>query len=207
MDWEKAMARFFSVVLHPLLMPTLGMLVLFRLNPYIGFSVSNPARAYVFGIVFINTCLAPAVAIMLLKRRGLIEDALLGERSERLLPLLVSSLLFFLTYYLLKQLTLPSLIYYYVMGATLMVLLTLIITFRYKISIHMVSMGGFTGFLIASSLLLRSDVAWLILLSLLLSGVLGSSRLKLQAHTPGQVYSGFLLGVSVMLILYAYLRV
>lgn len=206
MKVETFLARLFSVVFHPLFVPTLGMMLLFRMDTYIHFAVPGQAKRFIMVIIFINTALAPALAILLLKRTGLIRDLLLDDRSERLFPLLVSSLLFFLTYYLLRQVSLPSLIYYYMMGATLTVITSLLITFRWKISIHMMSMGGYTGFLIATALFLKLDISWLIALLFLVSGVVGASRLRLQAHTPLQVYAGYLCGIAVMLGLFFLLR-
>jgi membrane-associated phospholipid phosphatase len=142
-----------------------------------------------------------------LKRTGLIRDVLLNERSERLFPLLLSSLLFFLTYYLLRQVTLPSLIYYYMMGGTLLVILCLLITFRWKISLHMMGLGGYTGFLIATSMFLKIDISLVIGLSFLVGGLVGAARLRLGSHTPLQIYTGYLAGAGVMLALFLFLRV
>lgn len=206
MKAERILARLFSVAFHPLVIPALGILLLFQLDSYIQFAVPPQAKRFILVIVLVNTALAPALAILLLKRTGLIRDVLLDDRGERLFPLLLSSLLFFLTYYLLRQVTLPSLIYYYMMGATLLVILCLLITFRWKISIHMMSLGGLTGFLIAASLFLRVDLSLLIGLSFFVGGLVGAARLMLGAHTPMQVYAGYLAGVGVMLALFLFLR-
>jgi membrane-associated phospholipid phosphatase len=206
MKAETFLARLLSVAFHPLLVPTLGMLLLFQLDSYLQFAVPPQAKRFILIIVFINTALAPALAVLLLKRTGLIKSMLLDERGERLFPLLLSSLLFFLTYYLLRQVTLPSLIYYYLMGATLLVILCLLITFRWKISLHMMGLGGFTGFLIATSSFLKIDISLLIGLTFLVSGLVGASRLGLGSHTPLQVYVGYLSGAGVMLALFLFLR-
>ncbi len=199
-------ARVISTIFHPLLMPTLGIFLLFQLNTFMSFAVSTEARRFIFLIVFINTAIVPVLAVVILKRMGYIEDLILRDRGERILPLLISSALFFMTYYLLRQLSLPTLLYYYFMGATLLVLLTLMISFVWKISIHMVSLGGLTGFLIVTSLLLGINIAFLIALAFLASGLTAASRLQLKAHTPAQVYTGFATGVAVMLMLFVYLR-
>jgi membrane-associated phospholipid phosphatase len=207
MKAEVIVARLFSSVFHPLIIPTLGMIVLFNLETYVAYSIPPQAKRFILGIVFINTAIAPVLSIFMLKRMRLIKDVLLDERSERFFPLLLSALYFFLTYFLLRRVSLPSIVYFYVLGATLLVLLSMVITFRWKISIHMTSMGGFTGFLIVTSLLLRTDISVLILAAILVSGLVGSSRIRLNAHSPAQVYAGYLMGVGVMLLLYMYLRV
>ncbi len=206
MKIETRLAQIISVVFHPLVIPTLGMLLLFHVNSYISYTIPPQAKQFILLIVFINTAIAPALSVLLLKRTGLVRDLQIDDRADRIYPLLITALFFFLTYYLLRQIALPSLIYYFLIGGALLVILTLLITFRWKISIHMVSMGGLTGFLLVSMLLLKTDISWLVLLSLLVSGAVGSARLVMRAHVPLQVYAGFLMGLSVMLLLFVFLK-
>ncbi len=203
---EHLFARLFSTLLHPLLIPTLGVFLLFQMSSHIGFSISDEARKFIMIIVFINTAIAPVLSVLILKRTGYINNYLLDDRSERIFPLVIASFMFFMTYYLLRQLSLPSLLYFYIMGATMLVVATLIVSFFWKISIHMVSLGGLTGFLIVSSLLLRNDISSLIALAIIFSGFTGASRIYLKAHSPAQVYTGYLLGVFLMIMLFLYLR-
>lgn len=202
MKFELFVARLLSVCFHPLIIPTLGMVLLFRMDSYLAYSIPGQLRQFILLIVFINTALAPALSMLLLKRTGVIGDLLLSERAERIYPVLLTSLFFFLTYYLLRQAVLPSIMYYYLMGATLSVVLTLLVTFWWKISIHMVSMGGLLGAVVATSIHLNLDLTGFILSGILLGGLVGYSRLRLRAHSPWQVYAGFFLGVGVMLALF-----
>ena len=66
----------------------------------------------------------------------------------------------------------------------------------------MIGIGGMTGALIGISLSLHVDLQALILLFVFLSGLAGYARLKLKAHTQTQIYSGFVCGLLVMLILF-----
>ncbi len=76
--------------------------------------------------------------------------------------------------------------------------IALAITFFWKISMHMIGIGGLTGAILALSLRFGID-AWMIFtVVLLISGLLGSSRLFLNAHTPAQVHTGYLLGTVVV---------
>lgn len=200
-------ARLFSIVLHPLLIPTLGIFILFQLNTYLSFSVTAEARRFILLVIFINTAIIPVLSVLILRQTRVIKDLTLDERHERILPLLIATVMLFLTFYLLRQITLPTLIYYYVTGAALLVLLSLLITFYWKISVHMMSLGGLTGFLIVVSLLLRADISYLIIAAFLVSGITAAARIQLQSHTPAQVYTGYLLGVFIMLMLFVYLRV
>ncbi|MFO7978621.1 MAG: hypothetical protein R6U64_08170 [Bacteroidales bacterium] len=207
MKFELSTARLLSAILHPLIIPTLGMIILFNLDTYVAYSIPTQAKRFILIIVFINTAVAPLLSIMLLKRIRMISDMLLDNRNDRLLPLLLAAIFFFLTYFMLRGTAIPSLIYFYLLGAGMLVLICMLITMRWKISIHMTSIGGLTGFLIVTSLLLKVDLILLLMVAILSSGLLGVSRIKLQAHTPAQVYAGFTLGVIGMLLLYLFLRV
>lgn len=204
MPVSERLARLCSSLFHPVLIPTLGIFILFQINSHLSFAISQEARRFIILIIFVNTAIAPVMAMWIMKKTGYVKDFTLANRNERILPLLVTAVLFFMTYYLLRQISLPSLVYFYVMSATLLVMLTLMISFTWKISIHMVSLGGFTGFLVVTSLYLRVDIAWLITLAFVVSGLTGTARLVLNVHNPAQVYAGYLLGLFAMLGLFFY---
>ncbi len=200
------LARVFTTIFHPLLIPTLGLFILFRLDTHMSFVLNTEIRRYVLLLVFANTAFIPVMSVIILKRTGHIYDYYLRERTERVFPLMVAAITFFLTYYFLRQLQLPSLVNFYMMGATLLVLVSLIVSFRWKISLHMISLGGLTGFFIVTALLLQTDLTWLIAGMFLASGLTAASRIHLNAQQPAQVYAGYLTGLLMMIILYLYLR-
>lgn len=81
---------------------------------------------------------------------------------------------------------------------TAMVLVATIVTFFYKISVHSLAICGALGILVpfnkaieTGSLLLPTVVL------LLLAGLVMSSRLYLNAHTPRQVMFGAVAGYSI----------
>ncbi|WP_157811676.1 hypothetical protein [Tenacibaculum sp. SZ-18] len=78
----------------------------------------------------------------------------------------------------------------------------LIFAMGIKTSIHLLSMGSAVGYFIVFQLIYNVSVIPLILILILLSGLLASSRLHLKAHTPKEVYLGFLLGIFTQLISY-----
>ncbi len=206
MRFQERIAWVFSTLFHPVVIPTLGMFILFQLNTYIRFAVTPGARRLMLMLVFINTAVAPVLSLLIMKRTGYVKSLILEERNERILPLLLATTLFFITYYMLRQLTLPSIVYFYIISATLLLLMTLMVSFFFKISIHMISLGAFSAFLIITSILLKTDVSVLIIAAFMASGMTGSSRLILHAHTPMEVYAGYLLGFIGMMGLFVYFR-
>jgi hypothetical protein len=202
---ETFLARFISALIHPLLMPTFAVVILFSLSTYISFSVSTQAKRLIILIIFINTAIAPLFVILFFKKIGYISNLLLNERTDRIYPTTVTLFLYMFTWYLFRQANLPGLLNFFIIGATILTFVGLVITFYWKISIHMMSVGGFTGFLISASLALKYDIPFLILLSIVISGMLGTARIKLNAHTPAQVYAGYSVGIGIMLCLFWFL--
>jgi len=84
-----------------------------------------------------------------------------------------------------------------VLGAAISIFISWLINFKWKISIHMVGIGGLIGILIGISIRLGADLLIPVLASVLLAGLLGSSRMRLGAHTESQVYAGLMLGLAI----------
>ena len=81
------------------------------------------------------------------------------------------------------------------MAAWVIQILCAVINVWWKISTHTAAIGGVTGSLIAFSLLLSFDPMWWLCLTLVVSGMVGSSRMILRQHSLEQVTSGFFLGL------------
>jgi membrane-associated phospholipid phosphatase len=75
------------------------------------------------------------------------------------------------------------------------------ITNYYKISIHMTGSGGVVGLLALLSTTSMFNVTWLLAVAVMLSGLVGVSRIQLKAHTHMQVYSGFAFGFTVIFLM------
>ncbi len=73
------------------------------------------------------------------------------NNRERLIPFFVTSVLYFFCYYLLKRLGAPQTILKFILLAASTVFILFLLSFKWKISAHMVGIGGLTGALIAVS--------------------------------------------------------
>lgn len=197
------MARIFfqviSYLLHPLLIPSLGLLILFNTNTYLNFSIPSEYKQVIYLLVFLNTFCMPFLVSYIMLRRKYIKSLEMKSSGERKLPYLVTLIFYGFTLYLLREASIPHLIYLFLAGATAAVFFTLLINLKWKISAHMVGMGGLCGALIAFSLKLSVNILPFIFLFIFLSGLLGLARLKTGAHNPAQVYAGFLLGLITQL--------
>ena len=79
-----------------------------------------------------------------------------------------------------------------------MILISAFITFFWKISIHSLGMGGASGFMLILAILYPDGpVHYLLILTVIFSGFVMMARLRLNAHSPAQVYWGYFLGLFV----------
>jgi len=195
---ETLIARVISYILHPLLIPTYSLLILFQIKTYVSHSIPYKAKLTIISIVFLNTFVLPVIMFYFMKLRGLLSSFTMENRKERILPYIVTAIFYYATFYLLKKFQLPSIIYYIVFGSTSLIVIALIINFWWKISAHMLAMGGMAGAFSGISFYLSINMGALIALIILFSGLVGFSRLKLHSHTQAQVYTGFVIGAGFM---------
>lgn len=186
-----------SLAFHPLIMPTFGIFILFNSGTYISFLPVEFKRS-VYLIVAICTIGIPLVFIPFYIYRKIIVSSEMDTRQERIIPLIVTTVLFYAAFYILNNHNIPQAITLFILGSTFCVLGTLLFSIKWKISAHMVGLGGIVGLIVACSLLMHSDMIFYLIIFLFLSGMVASSRLLLNSHSPFQVYAGFFLGFLIM---------
>jgi hypothetical protein len=198
---DRAIAKVISYLFHPLLMPTLGAVLILNIGGYMAFSVAPAIKYIAVAIIFTFTFVLPSFASYYLLKKGHIQSMGMATIQERRLPMLLTALFYFFSYYILRNASLPPVLFLMILGATLSLLLTLIITLAWKISTHMVGMGGITGAIIGLSIKFSINLQVLIIALIICSGLVAFARLKLSAHTHNQVYWGFLVGLLSMMLL------
>lgn len=171
------------------------MVIIFNTNSYINFAIPFELKKAILILVGISTFFIPSIITLLLQNRGIIQSVEMKTNKERVLPYGFTIFFYLFTIYMMQKAPIPPIIFHFMMGATVSVILAFIINFRWKISAHMIGMGGLTGALISVSFLLNTNILNIIAASFLISGMVASSRLVLGSHTSLQVYVGYLLGL------------
>ncbi|MDR2954593.1 MAG: phosphatase PAP2 family protein [Prevotella sp.] len=193
---EALWAQMTSIVLHPLLMGVYGVALLFF---YTDFNLIFAGQFIRFiSPVFFLTCVVPASGIYFLKKAGLIKDYAVSERYERFLPYLTTAFSYSLLIYYFYSAKL-SIWFIAVLAAPLiLIIIAAIITYFWKISVHMIGIGGLIGCTLSVCYNVKGLNPYVLFIILfILAGLLGVSRLALKRHTPGQVYAGFLVGLII----------
>lgn len=200
----KKISNFLSVVLHPLLVPVFFVLIVFQFPVYFIPLQFIRIKYMVLLYVFLMTGIVPALVTIILWRFKIIKSLKMEQRNDRLFPLLTTAVVYYLAYYLLNKQGAFPVMSLFLVGSAMLALITLLINNYTKISMHLVSWGGFTGALTGLSFLFHLRPFLWIILVLFFSGLAGYARLKANAHKPWQVYVGYVLGFAVMFALFLF---
>jgi len=190
-------------MLHPIVVPTIAVLLYFTLVPN---GLNSKQRLIVLGLIFITTYIIPLTILFLFKRLKLIKSFKADTIRERKIPIALMIVLFYLLGNTIKEINNLkdiSLLFY----ATTLGLLCIYILFSLKLktSIHLLSLGVTTGFFFVLHEIYSTNFIFVIISTLILSGILASARLHLKAHKQTEVYLGFIVGFVSPIIVFLFL--
>jgi hypothetical protein len=193
----RSLPAFVSWLFHPLLMPAYAVTLLFSLRSYLSISIPAPVRLFIYGTVIVTTLALPALFVLLLYQRGRVKSLEMAEANERRLSYLVTAVFYFIAFWLMKTWQVPRIFPVLFAGACFIIVAAFLINLRWKISIHMMGLGGLLGLVWCLPGLLYVNVLPYFTALVLIAGLTGTARLLRQAHTPAQVYAGLLAGFAI----------
>lgn len=188
-------SKIISVLFHPLLMPSFGMIIIFNSESHYSY-LPFEIKKLIYIIVLISNIIIPVGIIPFLINLKVVSDFSMQKGKERFFPLLVTSLSFFFAYQVLHSLSLNVIGFIEIMllASSILVFICLIVSLKWKISAHLIGIGGLLGAMIFYAIVFASNLLFVIILLSLISGAVAYARLQLQAHSPMQVYAGFFTG-------------
>ena len=175
-------------------MAMLGIFLIFNMNSYLTHVLGINAKILIYTTVVLHTVIMPLIAVFILQKTGSISSLKLNSLQERRIPYLFTAIMYFICYHTLQLYSIPSPIYTFILGAGIAIGITSALNFIFKISAHGVGIGGITGMIFSLGNLLQTEIIHFLVISIILIGIVGFSRLKLNAHSPIQFYSGVFLG-------------
>ncbi len=194
----KVVAKLISILFHPLLLTTYLVIVLTVFFPSM-LMIRNENQRIIVSLIFVFTFVLPALNIAMLRSFGTISSLMLESRQERIVPFVFISLLYILVTFLFHyKLPFSSNFNKLMIIITAMIVVSLIITFFYKISIHSLAMCGGIGILLPLNKVSEQvNLLWPTAITIVVAGLVMSARLFLGAHTPREVMYGSVVGFIV----------
>ncbi|MBO4907023.1 MAG: phosphatase PAP2 family protein [Bacteroidaceae bacterium] len=191
--WLLRSARIVSGVFRPVYFPVVGVALLFQFTFLSIFPMWM--QLMVLGLVAMGTLVLPRLTIRLWRKLNGLELHMLRHRQMRFFPYIVHLVFYAITLYYIERIHLLPYVAGIIIGAMLIQAACTLVNLFWKVSSHCAGAGGITGALIAYSLVLHFDAIWWLCLSVILQGVVGSSRMLLRQHTLAQVVGGALIGL------------
>jgi membrane-associated phospholipid phosphatase len=198
---EKKFATAISYIAHPLCIPMLGLLIISNSGTYAA-DLDERFNNFIYTSVFVLTFLMPIAFIPFYLYAKMIRNIQFAGKRERLIPLYITLVFYLVAYFMVRRLPVSSVYQRFLFASCISVLLVLTISYFWKISAHMVGWGGLTGLIASLSLRFHTDMMIFLIVAILLSGITAFARLSLGAHNQAQVYSGFLLGIATVLLVF-----
>lgn len=189
-------SRITSLLFHPLLIPTWGFLLLSNFGFYFALLPWSVKKLLLL-VVFLFTCLLPALGIWLLSLSPRF-DLKMEKSTDRIVPLLMSSVSYYLGYLILERMPLFPIFNLFLIASVLVQIVLIAISLRWKISAHSAAIGGLIGAFMGLSFRLQENSLLILSCLILVAGMVGSSRLILLKHTNSEVYAGFTLGFVIL---------
>jgi membrane-associated phospholipid phosphatase len=199
---ERMIAFWVSVLFHPVVLPTLFFIFAAVTTPEIitPFSSGGLQLRFIL-LIFITTMLIPiamlCLHLILSKRKISLQMLYLQNTKDRVYPFLHTGLFYGgITYLFYANLHLNPFICSFMGMVTLAVLLSAGISTFYKISAHVLALSALTGYVFLLHFFLPEVNLLISACSLIfITGLTASCRLLLNAHTPGQILGGFVVGL------------
>lgn len=201
--WERFLrkvANVVSVTFHPMMMPIYAMLYVLYCNQ-LWAMLPSVYKTVAMLYISAGTCVLPLMALSLMIVFGLVGDPEMPNKSERVLPLAVSALMLLVTCFFLhnqSRVVFPPVIIRLADGMFLMLVLALIITPVWKISLHSMGVGALLAYVCIVGIGSKVDFSLSVSFAFAIAGLVTWARLYLGSHTPLQLLWGLVVGVNAM---------
>lgn len=199
-------ALFISVVFQPLLIPTLVFGLILYLVPEAS-SIPLEIKSTILLLVVLSTLAIPMITIFGLRLSGTIKSIHMVEIKDRVIPFVITCIYFLMTtYFLHEKVEIDPVLWQVLALISLTIVGLTVVTFFWKMSAHMTGMGGLVAIVIVLGIKFATFMPLYPLLgALVLSGIVGTSRLYLNAHKPLETYIGFFYGFVCCFVGFLYI--
>ncbi|WP_442847352.1 hypothetical protein [Leeuwenhoekiella sp. H156] len=196
--------RFFSYLMHPLLMPILGVVIYFYVTPKFVPESFMYAKLFALSIL---TIVVPVLFYFLLESVNVVSDKELALVKERRVPLLIQvAITLLILKLIINGYEFPEL-YLFFFGILIAAAFAfLCAVLRFKVSLHMIGVSGVLLFVMGLSMLYQSNFLLLIGFLVIAIGFTAASRLQSKAHTMPELLAGLVVGGLPQILLFVFYK-
>ncbi len=193
---SEKIAKIVSIIFHPVILPSLGFLLLFSSGFY-NSMLTTDARNYVLLVIFFSTATLPMLSVAMLALNPKF-DVLMPNSRDRIIPLLFAAVFYYIGFVLLSRIHFIPLFKLFMIASVLLIVALLLISFKWNISIHMAAIGAITATFFALSFRGGVNPIMANVVLVFISGLIGTARLIQNKNSLLQVAAGYVLGFIIL---------
>lgn len=195
--WLQFFAQVISVAFHPLFVGMLMAAFVVYAHPSYFAGFDRTQRLHVMIIYFYNSVFFPLFVVLLLRGLKFISSIQLKTRRDRIIPYIASIIFFFWTFWVFRNKPeIPAILPQISLGMLFAASLTLIANNYFKISMHAVGVGGLFALMLLILYSGEMSMGIPLTATVLISGLVCTSRLIASDHSLFDVVTGFILGIA-----------
>ncbi len=198
---EKKASRVISILLHPIVIPSLFILYILFAPGIISLVIPVKYKWLLTTLIFIMTIIIPLIIIMGLRWLNIIGGEGIPEKLSRSYSYIIVMICYFFAWRMLIYMGFNNEITFSMLTVITILFIAIIINMGWNISTHGAGWGCFSGIIAAlTGLGITSGMAFL-LVSIPAFGIAGTSQIILHKNTPSQVYAGYAVGFTIAFIM------
>lgn len=185
-------AKVLSVIFTPFHLPIVGLIGLLTLS-YLSL-LPWPYKIYLVVLYYVFTILLPVWLIRLYRNYQGWTPIELGSKERRVIPYIISIMCYILCCYVMDLTHVPHFLRSVLIAALVIQVACSVVNLFVKISTHTAAGGGLAGAIAAFAFIFSFNPVWWLCIVVLLSGLVGTSRMILRQHSLHEIVLGFVVG-------------
>jgi hypothetical protein len=196
----RIIAKIISYVFHPIFIPIYLCWFVVRTQSYLFATFSSWEKTVFilrFGVMY---AMFPLVSVLLMKAVGFVSSIQLKTQRDRIIPYIVCMIYYWWMWYVLHNQSFPREFTILSFAVFLSSIVGLMANISMKVSMHAMAAGIMVAFVIMVGFSQDISFGGYISITILLAGIVCTSRFIAGDHIPREIYGGLFIGVLSLLL-------
>ena len=205
----RLLAEIISYLFHPVFFPLFTALAVYYTAPAAFAGASGKLIGLWFISIAITAVFFPLFSIGLMKPLGFIGSFKMETARERTIPLMASMIFYFWISHVFNSRSdnPPLALKVLLLGNLWGIILVFLANIFVKVSMHTSVAGGLIGIMLVLMMMGPANAVIVpLIIASIVAFIMGWARTKLNAHEPGDIWLGYVIGIIVQLGAYAYMK-
>lgn len=204
----RVLATIVTYVCHPVFIPLVMAYVLSKLS--VSFRDVQDKQIFLWlASIGLTAVFFPLFTILLLKPLGFISSIRLPTAQDRIIPLIATMTFYFWVTHVFNNMpgtAVPLILKVLLLGNFWGIILAFMANIFTKVSLHTAGAGAMVGIMAVLMIINPINVVGPFMVAIIIAGLIGTSRLILKAHLPGDIWLGYIIGILVQFLAYWYMK-